>query len=61
MDIYAGKTDPPNGLFMNVSGLLQFGWSICDVGSKFSFLFAVKSSSYGLYDNGYSAMLQSFP
>ena len=46
---------------MNVDGCLHFGWSCGDEGSNVSFLFAEKSSSYGLCVRGYSARLHSFP
>ena len=52
LDMYTGKVDPPKSLCINVAGCLNFAWSIDEFGSKFSRLFAEKSSSYGLNDKG---------
>ena len=46
---------------MNGDGCLNFGWSCGDEGSNVSFLFAEKSSSYGLCVRGYSARLHNCP
>ena len=57
--MYTGKCEPPNFRCMNVDGCKKFALSFS--GSNVSFLFAEKSSSYGLYGRGYSARLHSLP